>query len=169
MLGEKAENKCKLTRRRKFLCKCNIFNSQTIEAMNPMKKNPLLHQPSKTFSAAFATSVLATALVSLPPVAYAGSATERCADVVKSGKNDCAIKALGTSCQGSATEDNVSGAWIKVPAGTCGNIVAICAGTAEAPEDTDAKRLAKSCSKIADQNSAEIVGGRIVDKFGESI
>ena len=122
-----------------------------------------------SFNTAIASSILSAALLSVAPIAKAGSDTERCADVVKGGKNDCAIKALGTSCQGSASEDNTRGAWIKVPAGTCGNIVAICAGEAEAPAGTDAKRLAKSCKRIAEQEDASIVGGRLVDKYGESI
>ncbi|GHA13076.1 hypothetical protein GCM10008090_23480 [Arenicella chitinivorans] len=121
------------------------------------------------FNAAIASSILSAALMTAAPLAQAGSSTERCADVVKGGKNDCAIKALGTSCQGSAPHDNTRGAWIKVPAGTCGNIVAICAGDANAPIGTDEKRLAKSCKRIAEQEDASIVGGRLVDKFGESI
>ena len=122
----------------------------------------------KSLSVAVATSVLATALMSVSPVASAKS-TERCADVVKGGKNSCAVKSLGISCQGQATEDNMRGAWIKVPAGTCGNIVAICAGTADAPEGTKEKKLAKACGKIAEQSDSSVVGGRLVDKFGESI
>lgn len=131
------------------------------------------HQKSKNtktaLSAALATSVLATALVSaVPSIAHAKS-TERCADVVKGGKNTCAVTSLGISCQGNATEDNMVGAWIKVPTGTCGNIVAICAGSAEAPEGVKEKKLAKACKKIADQTDAEVVGGRLVDRNGESI
>lgn len=122
----------------------------------------------KTLSAAVATSVLATALMAVSPTASAMS-SERCADVVKGGKNTCAVKSLGISCQGNAKEDNMPGAWIKVPAGTCGNIVAICAGTAEAPEGTKEKKLAKACKKIAEQDDPSIVGGRLVDKFGEAI
>ena len=71
-----------------------------------------------TVGAALATSVLATALISaVPTVAFAKS-TERCGDVVKGGKNTCAVTSLGISCQGNATEDNMVGAWIKVPTGT---------------------------------------------------
>lgn len=118
--------------------------------------------------AAIATSVLAAAMMGTSTIASAAS-SERCADVVKGGKNSCASKSLGISCQGNATEDNMVGAWIKVPAGTCGNIVAICAGSAEAPEGTKEKKLAKACAKIADQTDETVVGGRLVDKFGESI
>lgn len=131
-------------------------------------KNSKAKKTNTTLSAAVATSVLATALMSVSPVASAKS-TERCADVVKGGKNSCAVTSLGISCQGNATEDNLKGAWIKVPTGTCGNIVAICAGNAEAPEGTKEKRLAKACKKIAEQPDSTVVGGRLVDKFGESI
>lgn len=121
----------------------------------------------KTFGSAIATSVLATALLGVSSVASAAS-TERCADVVKGGSNTCAVKSLGISCQGNATEDNMVGAWIKVPKGTCGNIVNICTGTAEAPEGTKKKRLAKACDKIADQEEG-VDGGRLVDRYGESL
>lgn len=133
-----------------------------------MKQNSPVNKSSKSVGAALATSVLATALMSVSPVASAKS-TERCADVVKGGKNTCAVKSLGISCQGNAKEDNMKGAWIKVPTGTCGNIVAICTGAAEAPEGTKEKRLAKACGKIAEQTDPSVVGGRLVDKFGESI
>jgi len=122
----------------------------------------------KTLGSAVASSVLAAALMSAPSIASAAS-TERCADVVKGGKNTCAVKSLGISCQGNAKEDNMPGAWIKVPAGTCGNIVSICAGTAEAPEGTKEKKLAKACGKIAEQTDETVVGGRLVDKYGDSI
>ena len=121
-----------------------------------------------TLGAALATSVLATALMTAAPVANAKS-TERCAGVVKAGKNDCAIKAIGSSCQGSAPEDNMANSWIKVPAGTCANIVTICAGDAEAPEGTKEKRLKKACGKLAEQSDDSVAGGILVDKFGEPI
>jgi uncharacterized membrane protein len=133
-----------------------------------MNNEKLANKSQKTLGAALATSVLATALLSVSTVASAAS-TERCGDVVKGGKNSCAVTTLGTSCQGQATKDNTRGAWIKVPAGTCGNIVSICAGTAEAPEGTKEKKLAKACEKIAEQSDSSVVGGRLVDKFGESI
>lgn len=132
-----------------------------------MKTQKVIEHSQKSLGTAVASSILAAALMSAPTVASAAS-SERCADIVKGGKNTCAVKSLGISCQGNATEDNMVGAWIKVPAGTCGNIVAICAGDAEAPEGTKEKKLAKACSKIADQEEG-VAGGRLVDKFGESI
>lgn len=46
---------------------------------------------------------------------------EKCAGIVKAGKNDCAT-ATG-SCAGSATKDAQKDAWIYVPKGTCEKIV----------------------------------------------
>ncbi len=132
-----------------------------------MKTKNIIEHSQKTLGSAVATSVLAAALMAAPTVATAAS-SERCADIVKGGKNTCASKSLGISCQGNAKEDNMVGAWIKVPAGTCGNIVNICAGTAEAPEGTSERKLTKACSKVAEQEG-EVAGGRLVDKYGESI
>jgi uncharacterized membrane protein len=132
-----------------------------------MKTKKFIDQSQNTFSAAVASSVLAAAVLAMPSVASAAS-TERCADVVKGGKNACASKSLGISCQGNAADDNMVGAWIKVPGGTCGNIVSICAGDAEAPDGVAEGKLAKACEKIADQEEG-VVGGRVVDKHGESI
>ncbi|MEO0367568.1 MAG: DUF2282 domain-containing protein [Pseudomonadota bacterium] len=133
-----------------------------------MKSNKVLDKAPVALGSAVASSVLAAALMATSGVASAAS-TERCADVIKGGKNSCAVTSLGISCQGQATEDNMVGAWIKVPAGTCGNIVEICAGAAEAPEGTSESKMAKACEKIAEQSDAEVAGGRLVDRFGESI
>lgn len=133
-----------------------------------MKTKKIVSKSQKSIGAALATSVLATALMSASPMAAAAK-SERCGDIVKGGKNTCAVKSLGISCQGNAKEDNMVGAWIKVPTGTCGNIIAICAGTAEAPEGTREKKLAKACAKVADQTDEAVVGGRLVDRYGESI
>jgi uncharacterized membrane protein len=46
---------------------------------------------------------------------------EKCAGVVKAGKNDCATATM--SCAGSATKDGQKDAWIYVPKGTCEKIV----------------------------------------------
>ena len=129
---------------------------------------------SAALGSAAATSILAAALVATPTDASAQakkSSSERCADVVRAGKNGCAVQALGLSCQGTSDQDNKVGPWVKVPAGTCANIVAICLGNAEVPEGTfkSEKRRAKTCGKIAPQTDPSVVGGRLVDKFGESI
>jgi uncharacterized membrane protein len=132
-----------------------------------MKTRKLIDQSQKSIGAAVASSVIAAALMAAPTVASAAS-SERCANIVKGGMNTCASKTLGISCQGNAKEDNMIGAWIKVPAGTCENIVNICAGSAEAPEGTKEKRLAKACGKVADQEEG-VVGGQLVNKYGEPI
>lgn len=54
------------------------------------------------------------------PAAHAGE-NEKCAGIVKAGKNDCATKS--NSCAGSATKDGQPDAWIYVPKGTCAKIV----------------------------------------------
>lgn len=55
--------------------------------------------------------------------AFAGPKAEKCYGVAKAGKNDCAVKSLGTSCAGSATKDAISDAFIFVPKGSCEKIV----------------------------------------------
>lgn len=132
-----------------------------------MKNKKRIDHSQKIMGSAIATSVLAAALIAAPTVVSAGT-SERCADVVKGGKNACASKSLGISCQGNAKEDNMVGAWIKVPAGTCAEIVDICAGTTAAPDGTNEDKLAKACTKVAEQEEG-IVGGRLVDRMGESI
>lgn len=66
-------------------------------------------------------------LIALGLSAAAGQAlaakgdTEKCAGIVKAGKNDC-----GTSkhaCAGQAKVDNDAETWIAVPKGTCDRIV----------------------------------------------
>lgn len=46
---------------------------------------------------------------------------EKCAGVVKAGKNDCATAT--NSCAGSVKVDAQKDAWIYVPKGTCEKIV----------------------------------------------
>jgi uncharacterized membrane protein len=45
---------------------------------------------------------------------------EKCAGIVKAGKNDCGTPV--SACAGSAKADNEPEAWIFVPKGTCGKI-----------------------------------------------
>ncbi len=49
------------------------------------------------------------------------AATEKCAGVVKAGKNDCGTSY--SSCAGTSKADNDKEAWINVPKGTCERIV----------------------------------------------
>lgn len=56
----------------------------------------------------------------ISPHALAGE-NEKCAGVVKAGKNDCATGA--NSCAGQVKSDGNKEAWIYVPKGTCEKIV----------------------------------------------
>ncbi len=47
--------------------------------------------------------------------------TEKCAGIVKAGKNDCGTSV--SSCAGTAKSDGNAEAWIAVPKGTCDKIV----------------------------------------------
>ena len=46
---------------------------------------------------------------------------EKCAGIVKAGKNDCGTKAH--SCAGQASKDAQADEWVYVPKGTCEKIV----------------------------------------------
>ena len=46
--------------------------------------------------------------------------TEKCAGIVKAGKNDCGTSK--SACAGTAASDRDAEAWILVPAGTCEKI-----------------------------------------------
>jgi uncharacterized membrane protein len=50
----------------------------------------------------------------------AKSDTEKCAGIVKAGKNDCGTSK--SSCAGTSKVDNDPEAWIIVPKGTCERI-----------------------------------------------
>ncbi len=79
-------------------------------------------------SSAIATGIM---MASVHVPAHAGKKAEKCYGVAKKGKNDCAIKSLGTSCAGSATKDGIADAWIYVPKGTCAKIIG---GSTKAPK-----------------------------------
>lgn len=64
------------------------------------------------FVAAFVSGVEAHA---------AKNGMEKCAGVVKAGKNDCG--ANGHSCAGQAATDGDKNEWIYLPKGTCERIV----------------------------------------------
>ena len=54
--------------------------------------------------------------------AFAGKAGfEKCAGIVKSGKNDCGNSRH--SCAGQASKNGMADEWIYVPEGTCEKIV----------------------------------------------
>ena len=66
-------------------------------------------------------SLLALGLGSAATGAYAQKAeTEKCAGIVKAGKNDCGTSK--SACAGTTTVDRDVEAWISVPKGTCERI-----------------------------------------------
>jgi len=66
-------------------------------------------------------SLVALGIAGISQAGFAASGdTEKCAGIVKAGKNDC-----GTSkhaCAGQAQGDNDAESWIQVPKGTCTRI-----------------------------------------------
>lgn len=65
--------------------------------------------------------VLAIGLGTATDAAAADAAMEKCAGIVKAGKNDCATST--TACHGSVHSDAAPEAWIYLPQGTCEKIV----------------------------------------------
>ena len=115
----------------------------------------------KTFTAIAASSILSAALLSATSTVIAAPSKEKCADIVKEGKNAC--DANGHSCAGQSTYDNQPNEWIKVPTGTCTQIVSICKGDVDAPEGVSAKKMKRYCKKVAEQADDSVTGGRIVE------
>lgn len=58
--------------------------------------------------------------LSATPALAAKPGMEKCAGIVKAGKNDCGTSKL--SCQGTSTRGNDPEAWVYVPTGTCEKI-----------------------------------------------
>ena len=66
-------------------------------------------------------SLLALGLGASATGAFAQKAdNEKCAGIVKAGKNDCGTSK--SSCAGTSTADRDSEAWVYVPKGTCERI-----------------------------------------------
>ena len=85
-----------------------------------------------------ASAALATAAVSMLVTAAANAQVhpekptykyEKCYGIAKTGMNDCFF--ASNSCAGTVASDNVPGAWIYVPQGTCKKITG---GNLEAPK-----------------------------------
>jgi len=75
--------------------------------------NPLIHGAI--------ASLLALGLGSAATSALAQKAdNEKCAGIVKAGKNDCGTSK--SACAGTATADRDPEAWVFVPKGTCARI-----------------------------------------------
>jgi uncharacterized membrane protein len=81
----------------------------------------VMSKTDRIINSAFA-SLLAVGLAAGASQAFAAKDdTEKCAGIVKAGKNDC-----GTSknaCAGQVKADNDAEAWISVPKGLCERIV----------------------------------------------
>jgi uncharacterized membrane protein len=77
--------------------------------------------PSKTLVAASIATLVALggSLASGPALAAKGD-MEKCAGIVKAGKNDCGTSK--SACAGTSTADREAEAWIYVPKGTCARI-----------------------------------------------
>ncbi len=66
-------------------------------------------------------SVIAVGILSGAGSALAAKAGfEKCAGIVKAGKNDCGNSRHG--CAGNASKDKMSDEWLYVPTGTCNKI-----------------------------------------------
>jgi uncharacterized membrane protein len=77
---------------------------------------------SKTLVKGALASVLALGLTAGAGNALAAKAGfEKCAGVVKAGKNDCGNSRH--SCAGQAAKDGMADEWLYVPEGTCQKIV----------------------------------------------
>jgi len=81
--------------------------------MNDSTIHPLIHGA--------VASLLALGLASSAALAQAAKGdTEKCAGIVKAGKNDCGTS--HSACAGTSKVDRDAEAWIAVPAGTCSRI-----------------------------------------------
>lgn len=69
---------------------------------------------------AFAGLVALGLSVTVSQVHAAKDDTEKCAGIVKAGKNDCGTSK--SACAGTAKMDNDPEAWISVPKGVCERI-----------------------------------------------
>jgi uncharacterized membrane protein len=76
---------------------------------------------SKSLMAGSLASLIAMSLSMATSGALAAAGdTEKCAGIVKAGKNDCGTSK--SACAGSASADRDAEAWILVPTGTCEKI-----------------------------------------------
>lgn len=79
-----------------------------------------MNSSDRIIRSAFA-SLLAVGVLSAADSALAAKGdNEKCAGIVKAGKNDCGTSV--SSCAGTAKVDNDKEAWIFVPKGTCERI-----------------------------------------------
>jgi uncharacterized membrane protein len=79
------------------------------------------------------TGLMALGLATAGAQAAAAQPMEKCAGIVKAGKNDCGSGA--NACAGTSKRDGDKSAWILVPKGTCAKIV----GGADVTKNPDNK------------------------------
>lgn len=75
----------------------------------------------RTIELAVLTAIVAGAGLQSATASADEAKLEKCAGIVKAGKNDCATSR--NSCQGQVKADRDPEAWIYLPAGTCERIV----------------------------------------------
>ena len=75
----------------------------------------------RVIQSAVASLLAAGLMANVGPVLAKGHEVEKCAGIVKAGKNDCGTS--HSSCHGSIKVDGDPEAWIEVPKGTCERIV----------------------------------------------
>ena len=77
---------------------------------------------SNTLMRAALVGLVAMGVGAFAMTASAGKAgMEKCAGIVKAGKNDCGTSAH--ACAGQSTKNSDAEEWVYVPAGTCDKIV----------------------------------------------
>lgn len=78
-------------------------------------------QSKSVMSGAIAGVVAMGLLASVGEAVAAKKGFEKCAGIVKAGKNDCGNNRHG--CSGQASADGMADEWLYVPNGTCKKIV----------------------------------------------
>jgi len=80
-----------------------------------------MNTPTNSLVRGTLASLIAVGLSAASTMALAAKGdTEKCAGIVKAGKNDCGTSR--SACAGTATADRDAEAWILVPTGTCERI-----------------------------------------------
>ncbi len=77
---------------------------------------------SKTLLTATIAGIVALGAAQALAVPDQPKAWEKCAGIVKAGKNDCGALDGKHGCAGQATQDNADTEWVYVPEGSCTKI-----------------------------------------------
>lgn len=90
--------------------------------MSKVEAKQVSAKSSKAIASSAIASVIAMGLLAgAGEVAAAKKGFEKCAGIVKAGKNDCGNNRH--SCSGQASVDGMADEWLYVPNGTCKKIV----------------------------------------------